>query len=82
MTLLASFPSDLNVAVIGASGGIGEAVVQLLSDDSLVARSRISVMLAFSRCSWQADFPNVTFGHVDLDDDAAIAAAAVLAAME
>lgn len=37
MTLLPSFSPACNVAVVGASGGIGQAVLRLLSDDSRVA---------------------------------------------
>ena len=79
MTLLPSFTKGINVAVIGASGGIGKAVVQLLSEDSSSDGSRISVVHAFSRSSMQAELPNVTYGHIDLEDEDSIAAAAELA---
>ncbi len=79
MTLLASFPPEINVAVIGASGGIGQAVVQLLSENFSSAGSRISVVHAFSRSSCHTELQNVTYGHIDLEDEASVAAAAELA---
>ncbi len=78
--LLSSFPSELNIAVIGASGGIGAAMVELLSEDSLHDGSRITSIHAFSRGPCRAELPNVTYGHIDLEDEASIAAAARLAA--
>jgi aspartate-semialdehyde dehydrogenase len=36
MTFLTSFNEAANVAVVGASGGIGQAVVKLLSEDPSV----------------------------------------------
>ncbi len=82
MSLLSSFPYDLNVAVIGASGGIGHAVLQLLSEDSLADGSRISTIHAFSRSGRRTELPNVTHGLIDIEDEASIAAAAELAARD
>ena len=36
MTHLQSFPDSANVAIIGASGGIGRAMLALLEDDERV----------------------------------------------
>ncbi len=44
MNLLKSFNANANVVVIGASGGIGQAAVQLLSNDPSVG-----LVHAFSR---------------------------------
>ena len=75
MTLLSSFSAGANVVVIGASGGIGQAVVTLLSGDS-----RVAAVHAFSRRLYKPNLPKVTPGHVDLEDEGSIAAAAELAA--
>lgn len=80
MALLPSFRKDSNVAIVGASGGIGSAVVRLLSEDSLAEDSTISRIHAFSRSPQTLDLPNVTTGHIDLEDETSIAAAAKLAA--
>lgn len=75
MTLLSSFSSGCNVALIGASGGIGGAMLRLLSDDSRVANIH-----AFARSSFDASLPKVTAGAIDLNDENSIATAAKLAA--
>ncbi len=72
MTLLSTFPTNANIAVIGASGGIGDAVVRLLSGDS-----RIAQIHAFSRTASGADLPKVTRRRIELEDESTIAAAAV-----
>ena len=69
-SLLNSFPARCNVAVIGASGGIGQAMLELLSADPRVART-----LAFSRTEPGTALPGVEYGHIDLDDESTIAAA-------
>ena len=73
MTLLSSFSPGTNVVVIGASGGIGQAVVGLLSDDP-----RVAAVHALSRSLCESDLPKVTTGYIDLDDEGSIAAAAEL----
>lgn len=70
-SLLNSFPARCNVALIGASGGIGQAILELLSADPRVART-----LAFSRTGADIVLPGVEYGHIDLDDESTIAAAA------
>ena len=37
MSLLNSFMSELNVVIIGASGGLGKAFIEILEQDSKVA---------------------------------------------
>jgi len=74
MTLLKTFPPDSNVAVIGASGGIGAAALRLLSADE-----RIDRIHAFSRSGEIEDLPKVTAGRIDFDDEASIADAAAVA---
>ena len=70
-SLLHSFPSRCNVALIGASGGIGQAMLGLLANDPRVAR-----VSAFSRAPQTAELPGVSHGHIDLEDETSIAAAA------
>jgi NAD(P)-dependent dehydrogenase (short-subunit alcohol dehydrogenase family) len=74
MSLLPSFSSASNVAVVGASGGIGSAVIKLLSDDPHIAK-----IYAFSRGARSSDLPKVIAGHIDLEDESSIAAAAITA---
>ena len=68
MTLLETFPPDSNVAVIGASGGIGAAAVRLLSADE-----RVAEINTFSRSGEIENLPKVTAGRIDFDDEASIA---------
>ena len=74
MTLLTTFRPDSNVAVIGASGGIGAAALRLLSADE-----RVAEVNAFSRSGEIDKLRNVTEGRIDFDDEASIAEAADLA---
>lgn len=77
MSLLSSFSSECNVAIIGASGGIGGAMLQLLSDDSRVANIH-----AFARSPIDASLPKVTAGAIDLNDEDSISTAAKLAGQD
>lgn len=77
MTLLKTFPSDSNVAVIGASGGIGAAALRLLSADERVAR-----ICAFSRNAEIEALPKVSVGRIEFDDEASIADAAAAASRD
>ena len=77
MTSLSSFPRDCNVAVIGASGGLGRAFVELLADND-----KVGGVYAFSRSPIESDQDNV-HGHIlDLTDEASISVAANSAAAE
>jgi NAD(P)-dependent dehydrogenase (short-subunit alcohol dehydrogenase family) len=75
MSLVSSFSPETRIAVIGSSGAIGQAVVKLLSDDS-----RVAAIHALSRSMLNQNLPKVTPGHIDLDDEGSIAAAAELVA--
>ena len=74
MTLLSSFPRGCNVAVIGASGGVGQAFVELMSGDE-----RVDGVHAFSRTPIEFDRKNVRCHFVDLTDEPSIEAAADVA---
>lgn len=74
---LNSFPRRCNVALIGASGGIGQALLELLSSDPRVAN-----LTAFSRNEPSTHLPDVDYGHLDFDDESTIAAAARRASRE
>ena len=71
MTVLGTFPADLNVAVAGASGGIGAEFVRQLAADSRVAR-----VYALSRGPVALPGNKVTSVRFDLGDESSIAAAA------
>ena len=71
MSLLSSFSSDCNVALIGASGGIGQAILCLLNDDP-----QVRSIHAFARSAAISDAPKVSGGLIDFDDEESIAAAA------
>ncbi|WP_299396044.1 SDR family NAD(P)-dependent oxidoreductase [Pelagibius sp.] len=70
MTDLSSFGGPLRAAVIGASGGIGGALVARLAADPAV-----EAVYAFSRRPVPAA-EKVAPGQMDTDDDASVAAAA------
>lgn len=75
--MLASLQPNCSVAVIGASGGIGRAFVELLAGTDSVAR-----VFAFSRTPIDAD-EDVVHGHaIDLTDEKSIEAAARVATAE
>lgn len=67
-------PPNCNVAVIGASGGIGHAFVKLLADDD-----NIGGVYAFSRTPNDMGKKNVHSHRLDLTDEASIEAAADVA---
>lgn len=75
MSLLPTFSSQSNIAVVGASGGIGQAIVQLLSADSRVAN-----LTAYSRRVPPSGPKNVKTAFIDLENEESIAAAADISA--
>lgn len=74
MTLLASLQPNCAVAVIGASGGVGHAFVELLADDD-----NVGDVYAFSRTPVDWSEKNVHGHRLDLTDEASIEAAADVA---
>jgi NAD(P)-dependent dehydrogenase (short-subunit alcohol dehydrogenase family) len=71
MSSLNSFTTDLNVAVIGASGGIGAEFVRQLAGDPRVAR-----VYALSRTPIESRNDKVVAIPADIGDEGSIAAAA------
>jgi NAD(P)-dependent dehydrogenase (short-subunit alcohol dehydrogenase family) len=65
---LESFGSGLNVAVFGASGGLGRAFSECLSQCPDVSR-----IFAFSRRNAAIDLPKTEWQNFDLTDEASIA---------
>ena len=70
-SLIDSFGREANVAVFGASGGLGEAFVHHLASSPNVAR-----IAAFSRSDMNEIHPKVQHFHVDLEREDTLAAAA------
>lgn len=71
MSLISSLAHDATAVVIGASGGIGAAFVDLLSKDE-----RIATLHALSRSGERAASEVVLPGEIDITDEASIASAA------
>jgi len=71
--LLGSFRKPLNIAVIGASGGIGSAVTGRIASDAPEAR-----IYAFSRRPTTDTRDNVEASAIDLENETSIADAAEL----
>lgn len=71
MSVLNSFPSDLNVAVVGTSGGIGAEFVRQLAGDSRVAR-----VFSASRTPLESSDHKLVTIPADIGDEESIAAAA------
>jgi len=69
--LLSSFGNGLRVAVVGASGGIGRALVEHLS-----AQDNVEHVYAFSRSDVSFETSKVICGAIDLLDESSIEAAA------
>jgi NAD(P)-dependent dehydrogenase (short-subunit alcohol dehydrogenase family) len=67
---LRSFASDMNVVVVGASGGIGRALTMTLAQSSAVGR-----ITACSRSGRVPEHPKVRHQRLDLEDEATIAGA-------
>lgn len=73
MVKLESFGENLNVAVIGASGGIGSAVVTALE-----GQPKVQQIFAFSRRDTErTGNPKIIAGHLDLTEEETIQAAAL-----
>lgn len=71
---LASFAGPVRAAVIGATGGIGGAFVELLAAEDAVA-----TVLALSRSGNGHEGAKIEHGGIDTDDEASIEAAAAAA---
>ncbi|MEL6364778.1 MAG: SDR family NAD(P)-dependent oxidoreductase [Pseudomonadota bacterium] len=69
MTALASFQRPMKAAVVGASGGIGGALVKRLADDPAVGD-----VLALSRSGSAPDAANIRTKRIDITDEASVAA--------
>ncbi len=69
--MLESFPATMNVAVFGATGGIGRAVL-----DALLSCPRVAHIHAFARTPVALSDPRVTTRAVNVLDEASIQAAA------
>ena len=74
MSLLSSITSNANVAVIGSSGGIGRAFVELLAGDP-----SIGTIHAFSRSEVHFENAKVTSGHIDILNEETVQDAAAAA---
>lgn len=70
MTLLQSYGENLNIALIGASGGIGQAMLQQLLESTSVDR-----VYSFCRKPLEGG-PRHTPGMIDIADEASVIAAA------
>jgi NAD(P)-dependent dehydrogenase (short-subunit alcohol dehydrogenase family) len=67
MSLLPSFTDNINVAIIGASGGIGSAFIENLSSDK-----KILNLFAFSRKIVASDSSKLIANKIDLDNEDSI----------
>jgi NAD(P)-dependent dehydrogenase (short-subunit alcohol dehydrogenase family) len=65
------FPSDFDAVVIGSTGGIGSALIHLLSEEKQVER-----IFAFSRKGEGINYGKITHGAIDLENEASIEKAA------
>jgi NAD(P)-dependent dehydrogenase (short-subunit alcohol dehydrogenase family) len=71
MTTLTSFSSDIRVAVFGASGGVGQALVRQFSENA-----QVTIVYAFARSPIDHSSPKLSGGTFDLTDEDSIAACA------
>ena len=67
MTALTIFPAKSRVAVVGASGGVGQALVERFAKDP-----RVDQVIALSRTPCPVSSPRVTQGELDLENEASI----------
>jgi NAD(P)-dependent dehydrogenase (short-subunit alcohol dehydrogenase family) len=77
MNTLESFPPRIRVAVVGASGGIGAALVKFLSQ-----HPRVAMVYALSRTPGSLVSPKITSGQLDIADEVSIAECAAMASSE
>lgn len=77
MTLLSSLQPNANVGIVGASGGIGRAFVDLLAGDAAIRQVH-----AFSRTPSEWTEKKVVSHALDLTNEASIETAAAAAASE
>jgi len=77
MISLDSFSNNLNVVVIGASGGIGHGFIKHLTQSDKVSR-----IYAFSRSGTNFDDPKILNGLLDYDDENSIETAAQQASQD
>lgn len=75
--MLSSFDKDLNVAVIGASGGIGSALIKYILSDE-----KVKTVYAFSRSDIAIENPKLIKGNLDLTNETSIERAAHEASKE
>ena len=71
MTRLSSFRENANIAVVGASGGIGRAFTAALAADA-----RVDTVFAFSRTGIRFDERNVVWHPLDIEDESSVEFAA------
>lgn len=71
MSNLSTFHPESRVAVIGASGGIGRALAELIASDP-----RVASLHAFSRSAEIHGLGRAKTGQLDLTDESSVAAAA------
>ena len=62
--MLNSFISELNVVIIGASGGLGKAFIEILEQDSKVASIH-----AFSRREVSGNSEKTSYLYIDLENE-------------
>ena len=74
MSLLNSFMSELNVVIIGASGGLGKAFIEILEQDN-----RVASIHAFSRREVSGNSDKTSYFYIDLENENSIAQAAIAA---
>lgn len=69
--MLTRYPKSINVAIIGASGGIGQAFVKCLAEDK-----KINKIYAFSRSHLPFNINKAIWGSIDITDETSIINAA------
>lgn len=70
-SLLTNFNQDITALIVGASGGIGRALVHHLANDNYVKK-----VIALSRSDISFDHNNIETGHIDVLKEQSIEAAA------